>query len=133
MPAFDDILFLEQSISEIQRELDKAPDSKAAVYKEIDSAEEQVALHLKDWNICIGNIRHMREVADHVVLAEYIEIVKTRDEEREFLDRARVRLAKAKNALDKMVAHIESLLAALADRQAAKAEFGQLRHFPKKD
>lgn len=132
MPACYEIALLEQSIADIKREVAKIPASRASVARELQSAKEAVELHRQNWDICVRNIRHMREVADHVVLDEYIEIRNNRDDERDLLDKARQRVAKVETSIKKMEAHIADMEAALAACQAEFAKYGQIRQFIKK-
>jgi chromosome segregation ATPase len=132
MAAFEEILQLEQSISELQRDLPKVEHELSGMDKAIEHTREKVEEKLHVYTGTTANLKHLREVADHVVLEEWKALVIARDEAREDLIEARKALAKAEDRKRKLVAHVADMQRALAARRVALAEYGQVRPFATK-
>jgi len=100
--------------------------------KVIEKARDKVQETRHAFTAVTANLKHQREVADHVVLDEWKHMVGVRDEAREDLVEAQQALAKAEDRKRKLNEHLASMEGAVDARKHALAQYGQLRQFPTK-
>lgn len=129
MAGFDEVLQLEQALSELNAEIPKAKSSLAAADKAIATAEDKVKKERHALTSSTANLTHMCQVADHVVLEEWVTLQEIRANAQDDLVEAQKGLAKAQDAKRRLVTAIERMEATRKVRLAQLAEFGRLIPF----
>ncbi len=133
MPYAEEISQLEEELARTKEEISSAKNQLAAVKRGITVAHADIAAKKSALDSTVSILRHMRKVADHVVLLEFVSVKETEALHTEKLYQARVALAGLINLQTKFEETVlPDLLATRDVKQLALSQFGRLYHFPER-
>jgi hypothetical protein len=126
MPALDEVLQLEKEISDISHGIVSSQAQLQAVNRNLSAARTKVEAERHGYTVARASLMHMRKVADHVVLQEYLQVNRTAERKLEALEVARLALAKAENRKRMLERDLAALETARSERAARLKSYGKV-------